>query len=114
MAPAGGDGRALPTSTTPRRAPPARRPPGRPTPRDRTGGRTMSRDHESTVAPGPGPLRTDAGPEQALVQQGIITDEEYASALSRSEQSGHSIWTALRGLSLIGAHQATPGDGAGA
>jgi len=36
-----------------------------------------------------------------LVQQGIITDEEYASALSRSEQSGHSIWTALRGTRLV-------------
>jgi type II secretory ATPase GspE/PulE/Tfp pilus assembly ATPase PilB-like protein len=36
-----------------------------------------------------------------LVQQGIITDEEYASAVNRSQQSGHSVLTTLRGTSLV-------------
>jgi hypothetical protein len=57
--------------------------------------------------PKPSPRsETRRGPEvplggSLLVQQGNIIDEEYASALSRSEQSGHSIWTALRAASLI-------------
>lgn len=36
-------------------------------------------------------------PEASLVHQGIITGEEYASAVGRHEESGHSIWAALRG-----------------
>lgn len=43
------------------------------------------------------------GPQlgRSLVHDGVITDEEYASALSRSEQFGHSIWTALRGVASL-------------
>jgi type II secretory ATPase GspE/PulE/Tfp pilus assembly ATPase PilB-like protein len=69
--------------------------------------------------PKPSPRsETRRGPEvplggSLLVQQGIITNEEYASALSRSEQSGHSIWTALRGASLILPGWARPGEKGG-
>lgn len=37
----------------------------------------------------------------ALVQRGVITDEEYASAVKRSEQSGYSVWKALRDINLF-------------
>jgi len=47
--------------------------------------------------------------ESVLVQQGIITDEEYAAAVSRSEQSGHSILTALRGTSPVLPHRSPSG-----
>lgn len=39
--------------------------------------------------------------ENALVQQGVITDEEYASAVRRSEQSGYSVWRALRDIQFF-------------
>jgi len=44
------------------------------------------------------------------VQQGIISDEEYESAVQRSEQSGHSLWKALRDANLIIPGHARPRD----
>ncbi len=69
---------------------------------------------ESTDPTAPAPLHRDtertatsivaqrdipkqSAPEASLVHQGIITGEEYASAVGRHEESGHSIWAALRG-----------------
>ena len=52
----------------------------------------------SSAAPAAGRAQGDPTPRAALVQQRIITDEEYATALVRSEQSGHSVWTALRNV----------------
>ncbi|MBX6313559.1 MAG: type II/IV secretion system protein [Isosphaeraceae bacterium] len=63
----------------------------------------MRQNDTSSATPetGPGPER-DAPPLGALlVQQGVITEEEYTTALTQSEQAGHSIWTALRGIKLI-------------
>ena len=34
----------------------------------------------------------ESAPEASLVHQGIITGEEYTSAVGRHEESGHSIW----------------------
>src|ERR1044072_887530 len=74
----------------------------------------------STEPTAPGPLHRDTDPiaahrdilkesatEASLVHQGIITGEEYASAVGRHQQSGHSIWSALRGAAnLILPHRA--------
>lgn len=54
----------------------------------------------------PTPTTTSQGTEEplranALVQQGVITDEEYASAVRRSEQSGYSVWRALRDIQFF-------------
>ena len=69
----------------------------------------MSQDIPSSAAPAAERDHDAPTPGAALVRQGVFTDEEYASALSRSEQSGHSIWTALRGVvSLILPGRARP------
>jgi len=75
---------------------------------------TMSRDHESTGAAHPGPGRVGTGLDRLLLQQGIITDEEYTAAMSQSEQEGHSIWSALRGLNVFLSPRGPSGDRAGA
>src|SRR4051794_32802480 len=72
--------------------------------------------HGQRVGP---PTGTGPGEEiplqgSVLVQQGIITDEEYASALGRGERSGHSILSSLRGTSPVLPHRARGGGGADA
>jgi type II secretory ATPase GspE/PulE/Tfp pilus assembly ATPase PilB-like protein len=65
--------------------------PAAPAPLHRDTGRTGT---EIATQPG---MPKDCAPEASLVHQGIITGEEYASAVGRHEESGHSIWAALRG-----------------
>jgi hypothetical protein len=72
----------------------------------------MSHDPDVNPRPATAPGEDLPQPVSLLVQQGIITDEEYAAARGRSEQSGHSIWTALPGTSLVLPHRARP-DAAG-
>lgn len=56
-----------------------------------------SRPTPATISQGSeDPLRASA-----LVRDGVITNEEYTSALNRSEQSGYSIWRALRDINFI-------------
>lgn len=57
----------------------------------------MTQDMLSNKSPG----AEDPAPANALVEQGVITDEEYGSALKRSEQSGYSVWRALRDINFF-------------